>query len=159
MTGSHGSGIHPPTMYSPSDATEGTKTPARSRIPRTTVARRRVSSSLSYSFPALYLYPLNGAFISKHIALIAGQRVKIGRQTNAKKVPTERNGYFDSNVLSRQHAEVWEENGKVRLFHFTHSLPIPLLSRSSSKTSRARTAHSSMASVLVQKVSNPSLLS
>ena len=159
MTGSHGSGIHPPTMYSPSDATEGTKTPARSRIPRTTVARRRVPSPLPFSFPALYLYSLNSTFIPKHIALIAGQRVKIGRQTNPKTAPTERNGYFDSKVLSRQHAEVWEENGKVRLFHFTHSLPIPLLHRSSSKTSRARTVHLSMANVLVQKASNPSLLS
>ncbi|KAH0835052.1 hypothetical protein J3R83DRAFT_10790 [Lanmaoa asiatica] len=65
------------------------------------------------SFPALYLYPLNDTFVPKHIALIAGQRVKIGRQTNAKTVPAERNGYFDSKVLSRQHAEVWEENGKI----------------------------------------------
>jgi pSer/pThr/pTyr-binding forkhead associated (FHA) protein len=44
----------------------------------------------------------------------SGTRVKIGRQTNAKTVPGERNGYFDSKVLSRQHAEVWEEGGKVR---------------------------------------------
>jgi hypothetical protein len=66
------------------------------------------------SFPALYLYPLNDTFVPKHIALVGGQRVKIGRQTNAKTVPAERNGYFDSKVLSRQHAEIWEENGKVR---------------------------------------------
>ena len=64
--------------------------------------------------PALYLYPLNESFVPKHISLVGGQRVKIGRQTNAKTVPAERNGYFDSKVLSRQHAEVWEENGKVR---------------------------------------------
>lgn len=70
------------------------------------------------SFPALYLYPLNDTFVPKHIALIGGQRVKIGRQTNAKTVPAERNGYFDSKVLSRQHAEIWEDNGKVRLFGF-----------------------------------------
>ncbi|KAL4073464.1 hypothetical protein J3A83DRAFT_4228791 [Scleroderma citrinum] len=63
--------------------------------------------------PALYLYPLNDTFVPKHIALIAGQRVKIGRQTNAKTVPAERNGYFDSKVLSRQHAEIWEEGGKI----------------------------------------------
>ncbi|EJD50126.1 hypothetical protein AURDEDRAFT_20516, partial [Auricularia subglabra TFB-10046 SS5] len=25
----------------------------------------------------------------------------------------ERNGYFDTKVLSRQHAEVWEESGKI----------------------------------------------
>lgn len=68
------------------------------------------------AFPALYLYPLNDSFIPKHISLNpTGQRVKIGRQTNAKTSPGERNGYFDSKVLSRQHAEVWEENGKVCL--------------------------------------------
>ncbi|KAG6831359.1 hypothetical protein H0H87_005370 [Tephrocybe sp. NHM501043] len=64
-------------------------------------------------FPALYLYPLNDSFIPKHISLAHGQRVKIGRQTNAKTAPGERNGYFDSKVLSRQHAEVWEDGGKI----------------------------------------------
>ncbi|KAL1941564.1 hypothetical protein VTO73DRAFT_7003 [Trametes versicolor] len=63
--------------------------------------------------PALYLYPLNDTFIPKHISLASNQRVKIGRQTNAKTVPQERNGYFDSKVLSRQHAEVWEDSGKI----------------------------------------------
>lgn len=63
--------------------------------------------------PALYLYPLNETFVPKHISLVGGQRVKIGRQTNAKTVPGELNGYFDSKVLSRQHAEVWEEGGKI----------------------------------------------
>ena len=73
------------------------------------------TSSLSQvPYPALYLYPLNDSFVPKHIALLPNQRVKIGRQTNAKTVPAERNGYFDSKVLSRQHAEVWEDNGKVR---------------------------------------------
>ncbi|KIK53201.1 hypothetical protein GYMLUDRAFT_116632, partial [Collybiopsis luxurians FD-317 M1] len=64
-------------------------------------------------FPALYLYPLNDSFIPKHISLLHNQHVKIGRQTNAKTTPGERNGYFDSKVLSRQHAEVWEEGGKI----------------------------------------------
>lgn len=65
-------------------------------------------------FPALNLFPLNDSFVPKHIVLAGGQRVKIGRQTNAKTVPGEKNGYFDSKVLSRQHAEVWEEGSKVR---------------------------------------------
>ncbi|EMD31989.1 hypothetical protein CERSUDRAFT_144523 [Gelatoporia subvermispora B] len=65
------------------------------------------------ALPALYLYPLNDSFVPKHISLVNQQRVKIGRQTNAKTVPAERNGFFDSKVLSRQHAEVWEENGKI----------------------------------------------
>ncbi|ETW78273.1 hypothetical protein HETIRDRAFT_23759, partial [Heterobasidion irregulare TC 32-1] len=63
--------------------------------------------------PALYLYPLNDSFIPKHIHLPPNQRVKIGRQTSAKTAPGERNGFFDSKVLSRQHAEVWEEAEKI----------------------------------------------
>ena len=64
-------------------------------------------------FPALYLYPLNNSFVPKHITLLHNQRVKIGRQTNVQTVPAEWNGYFDSQVLSRQHAEVWEDANKV----------------------------------------------
>ncbi|KAG1840192.1 hypothetical protein DFJ58DRAFT_811066 [Suillus subalutaceus] len=64
-------------------------------------------------YPSLYLYPLNDTFIPKHISLHNGQRVKIGRQTNTKTIPGERNGYFDSKVLSRQHAEIWEDSGKI----------------------------------------------
>ncbi|KAG8872988.1 hypothetical protein FRB97_007135 [Tulasnella sp. 331] len=65
-------------------------------------------------FPSLHLYPLNESFVPKQIALAPQNgRVKIGRQTNAKTVPGERNGYFDSKVLSRQHAEIWEEGGKI----------------------------------------------
>ncbi|KAF7981923.1 hypothetical protein HWV62_30687 [Athelia sp. TMB] len=65
------------------------------------------------SFPALYLYPLNADSFVKHINLTNNRRVKIGRQTNARTVPAENNGYFDLKVLSRQHAEVWEENNKI----------------------------------------------
>jgi len=39
--------------------------------------------------------------------------IKIGCQTNVKTVLAKCNGYFDSKVLSRQHAEVWEQDGKV----------------------------------------------
>ena len=63
--------------------------------------------------PALYLYPLNDSFVPKHITLLPQQRVKIGRQTNAKAVPGECNGHFDSKVLNSQQAEVWEQDGKV----------------------------------------------
>jgi hypothetical protein len=78
------------------------------------------------AFPALYLYPLNADSFVKHINLTNNQRVKIGRQTNARTVPAENNGYFDSKVLSRQHAEVWEEGGKVCIFYFC-----PFMQRSS----------------------------
>ncbi|KAJ7061994.1 hypothetical protein C8F01DRAFT_1136065 [Mycena amicta] len=65
------------------------------------------------SFPALHLYPIDDSFIPKRIILAGGQRVKIARPPNTKTSPGERNGYFDSRVLSRQHAEVWEEDGKI----------------------------------------------
>ena len=73
------------------------------------------SSQPTLEFPALYLYPINDSFIPKHIALSNNQHVKIGRQTNTKTAPGDKNGYFDSKVLSRQHAEVWEEGGKVHI--------------------------------------------
>lgn len=47
-------------------------------------------------------------------------KVKIGRQTNSKTVPGERNAYFDSKVLSRTHAEIWEQNSKVRTMVVHH---------------------------------------
>lgn len=64
------------------------------------------------TYPALYLYPLNDTWAPKHITL-TNVHTKIGRQTSSKTAPGERNGFFDSKVLSRQHAEVWEDGGKV----------------------------------------------
>lgn len=63
----------------------------------------------------LALLPMTGTFERKHITVPYFPEVlRIGRQTNAKTVPTAVNGYFDSKVLSRQHAEVWaDRNGKV----------------------------------------------
>ncbi|RVX70540.1 hypothetical protein B0A52_05191 [Exophiala mesophila] len=63
----------------------------------------------------LALLPMNGTFERKQISLpFFPDVLRVGRQTNAKTVPTPINGYFDSKVLSRQHAEVWaERNGKV----------------------------------------------
>ncbi|KAG8785684.1 hypothetical protein FRB91_000451 [Serendipita sp. 411] len=62
---------------------------------------------------AIKLYPLNDSFVPKHIILADSRPVRVGRQTNASIVPGERNGYFDSKVLSRQHAEIWEEDGRI----------------------------------------------
>ncbi|KJK61236.1 FHA like protein [Aspergillus parasiticus SU-1] len=60
----------------------------------------------------LTLVPLNGTFEKKQINVpYFPEVVRIGRQTNAKTVPTPANGFFDSKVLSRQHAEVWAEKG------------------------------------------------
>lgn len=35
--------------------------------------------------------------------------LKLGRQTSQKTLPSPDNGYFDSRVLSRQHAEIWAD--------------------------------------------------
>lgn len=63
----------------------------------------------------LALSPLNGTFESKQINVPFQPGIlKVGRQTNAKTVPTSVNGYFDSKVLSRAHAEVWaDRDGKI----------------------------------------------
>ncbi|KAG8534284.1 uncharacterized protein KY384_001128 [Bacidia gigantensis] len=74
-------------------------------------------SSAQRNDPAviLELHPLTGTFERKRIQIPYFPDVqKIGRQTNAKTQPASNNGYFDSKVLSRQHAEVWaEKSGKV----------------------------------------------
>ena len=63
----------------------------------------------------LALQPLTGTFERKHILVPFFPDVqKIGRQTNQKTIPAANNGYFDSKVLSRQHAEIWaDRNGKI----------------------------------------------
>ncbi|PWN36548.1 uncharacterized protein FA14DRAFT_175859 [Meira miltonrushii] len=67
-------------------------------------------------YPALHLQPLNDTFAPKQISLAPPgpqNKIKIGRQTNNKTIPQPSNGYFDSKVLSRMHAEVWSQDGKV----------------------------------------------
>ncbi|KAI4117844.1 MAG: hypothetical protein LQ345_001993 [Seirophora villosa] len=73
------------------------------------------SPSPSEAPAVLALQPLTGTFERKQINVPYYPEVlRIGRQTNAKTVPTATNGYFDSKVLSRQHAEVWaDRNGKI----------------------------------------------
>jgi len=71
------------------------------------------TSSATAPYATLYLYPVDEPFAPKLFDLVNGDRITIGRQTNAKTVPTERNGYFDSKVLSRKHADVWAENGRI----------------------------------------------
>ncbi|KAI9670722.1 MAG: hypothetical protein M1817_003832 [Caeruleum heppii] len=63
----------------------------------------------------LYLTPVNGTFERKTILVpLFPEVLRIGRQTNLKTLPTAHNGYFDSKVLSRQHAEIWSDRtGKV----------------------------------------------
>ena len=63
----------------------------------------------------LTLLPVNGTFEKKQIVVpILPELLRIGRQTNVKTTPTPANGYFDSKVLSRSHAEIWADRaGKV----------------------------------------------
>ncbi|KAI5924491.1 hypothetical protein F4810DRAFT_719099 [Camillea tinctor] len=67
--------------------------------------------------PVLYLLSLNGTFERKTISVpFSPDTLRIGRQTNAKTVPTPVNGFFDSKVLSRQHAEIWaDRQGKIMI--------------------------------------------
>ncbi|KXT13928.1 hypothetical protein AC579_2383 [Pseudocercospora musae] len=63
----------------------------------------------------LHLSPMNGTFERKTITVpYAPDVLRIGRQTNQKTVPTPLNGYFDSKVLSRQHAEIYaDRQGRI----------------------------------------------
>ncbi|KAF9437423.1 hypothetical protein BGZ76_000794 [Entomortierella beljakovae] len=63
--------------------------------------------------PILVLEPVNDTFVLKSLELPQQSKVKIGRQTGVTTAPHPSNGYFDSKVLSRVHAEVWSESGKV----------------------------------------------
>ncbi|KAF9984017.1 hypothetical protein BGZ75_004420 [Mortierella antarctica] len=67
----------------------------------------------SSSNPILVLEPINESFQLKSLELPEQTKVKIGRQTGVTTAPHPSNGYFDSKVLSRIHAEVWSESGKV----------------------------------------------
>ena len=73
----------------------------------------RTGNAPSGDPPAIMtLLPLNGTFEKKQIHVpLFPDILRIGRQTNAKTMPTSMNGYFDSKVLSRQHAEVWADKG------------------------------------------------
>lgn len=108
----------PPAPYSETPPPPQSRTPAAppsSSLPPQSASSNGPSGQPSTVFPALHLIPLNETFVPKQISLSPpGARIKIGRQTNAKTIPNGTNGYFDSKVLSRMHAEVWSENGKVR---------------------------------------------
>ena len=73
------------------------------------------STSQGEGTAILALLPMTGTFERKQIVLpFFPDTLRIGRQTNAKTVPTASNGYFDSKVLSRQHAEAWaDRHGKI----------------------------------------------
>ncbi|KAK9366399.1 hypothetical protein V1509DRAFT_660129 [Lipomyces kononenkoae] len=58
----------------------------------------------------LYLIPLNNTFTRKCINVpFYPNTMLLGRQMNSRTIPTPENGFFDSRVLSRQHAEIWAD--------------------------------------------------
>ncbi|CAK7201618.1 hypothetical protein SEUCBS139899_004326 [Sporothrix eucalyptigena] len=65
--------------------------------------------------PVLYLVSLNGTFERKTITVpYLPDTLRIGRQTNKSTTPNTVNGFFDSKVLSRQHAEIYaDRNGTI----------------------------------------------
>jgi pSer/pThr/pTyr-binding forkhead associated (FHA) protein len=69
----------------------------------------------SENLAMLYLTPMNDTFERKIITVpFYPDVLRIGRQTNNKTLPTPQNGYFDSKVMSRSHAEIWADgNGKI----------------------------------------------
>jgi hypothetical protein len=95
------------------------KNPVQPALPAQTTQQngtRLVNGAPPGNAAVLALLPMNGTFERKQINVpFFPDLLRVGRQTNAKTVPTPTNGYFDSKVLSRQHAEVWAEQqtGKV----------------------------------------------
>lgn len=85
-------------------------------------------------YPAIHLFSVDDSFFPKQIPLsfpeqnMVSPRIRIGRQTNNKTAPLPTNGYFDSKVLSRMHAEIWLDQGQVRFFpHACRSLVLSLI--------------------------------
>jgi hypothetical protein len=96
------------------------KAPVQPVLPSATATKtngiRMPNGTASQDSSALLaLLPMNGTFERKQINVpFSPDTMRVGRQTNAKTVPTPTNGYFDSKVLSRQHAEVWaDREGRV----------------------------------------------
>ncbi|ORY19708.1 hypothetical protein BCR34DRAFT_471208 [Clohesyomyces aquaticus] len=100
------SALHTPSAMVPSQH-NGQTQPQQNSAPRP--QQQQENSAI------LHLIPMNGTFERKTITVPYFPDVlRIGRQTNNKTIPTPLNGYFDSKVLSRQHAEIWaDRNGKI----------------------------------------------
>ncbi|KAF2757549.1 hypothetical protein EJ05DRAFT_393741 [Pseudovirgaria hyperparasitica] len=99
--------LHSPSPHMLPSQTNGQSQVQTNGQPRTSLQPENTA--------VLYLIPMNGTFERKTITVpFFPEVLKIGRQTNQKTQPTPLNGYFDSKVLSRQHAEIWaERTGKV----------------------------------------------
>jgi hypothetical protein len=84
-------------------------------VPQQGMGVRPGAEGMPSSQPVLHLLSLNGTFERKTIGVpFYPDSLRIGRQTNQKTIPTPANGFFDSKVLSRQHAEIWADRmGKI----------------------------------------------
>ncbi|TFY52400.1 hypothetical protein EVG20_g10565 [Dentipellis fragilis] len=75
--------------------------------------------SSEQALPALLLHSTNDTFPSTHTHLLPYQRVKIGRLTDTDAAPVSepsdpsRAILFNFATVSRKHAEVWDEDGKI----------------------------------------------
>jgi len=67
---------------------------------------------MSAHVPLLLLDSFDRNFETKIIPL-HGEAIHIGRQHSDATAPSTDNGFFASNLLSRRHAEVWEQDGKI----------------------------------------------
>ncbi|KAK0525752.1 hypothetical protein OC835_005510 [Tilletia horrida] len=102
-----------PTSSSPASSSSSAATAVASSSSSSAAA---TAANQRLVYPALHLFPLNGTFVPKCINLSPPgphNRVKIGRQTTPKTAPNPTNGFFDSKVLSRAHAEIWSRDGKI----------------------------------------------
>ncbi|KAJ3040830.1 hypothetical protein HDV00_010445 [Rhizophlyctis rosea] len=103
----------PPRSHSPDEGT----VVDQPTMTRKAASTRKALKNFNYgnnsmaSTPILVLESLNETFASKRLDLF--EAVKVGRKMSPKSPPEANNGIFDSKVLSRNHAEIWYENGKV----------------------------------------------
>ncbi|EGZ76534.1 hypothetical protein NEUTE2DRAFT_77071 [Neurospora tetrasperma FGSC 2509] len=115
----------PPTMHhqqqqpssqpQPQQQPQSAMSAPNQMMSQSNLARPGADQMAPQRLPVLSLLSLNGTFERKTISVpFYPDIMKIGRQTNAKTVPLPTNGFFDSKVLSRQHAEIWaNQDGKI----------------------------------------------
>ena len=119
---SSSSSLSPSISSSPSSLNSSTNTNG-SLSPSTSHQSLGMSSTTQMSFPCCLFRcrPNSHPFQERCIPL--NEPVKVGRAVaRLKALPN--NAIFDCKVLSRQHAKLWYENGKVSLLRKKSSSPI-----------------------------------
>ncbi|RCK60346.1 Vacuolar protein sorting-associated protein 64 [Candida viswanathii] len=102
-----------PSPLAPNSSASGSLLPKSSHGPSPLNPRKR--NQIQYY---VTLLPLNDTFIKKHLPVATyPETTKLGRPTGTKHKPDVTNGYFDSRVLSRNHAQIYidPKNGKLML--------------------------------------------